>query len=220
MTKKRVWLILSILIGSVPAVSVFAIETAGTLFVDLNANSFSPTNKIWTNPGTLGDFAAFGTPRLTLDPVPAVFFDGQSALVGAELAPAGLVGSNPTRSIEVWAFNPDLLAEETLVSWGKRGGPDGTNMAFNYGNHGRYGAVGHWGGDFADMGWIDNDWTEGAPEAGAWHHLVYTYDGSTASVYSDGVLANSEDMLQYPTADGEMGLKTHGDTRIAIAAQW
>ncbi len=62
-------------------------------------------------------------------------------------------------------LNPSIASEETIVSWGKRGGPEGTNMAFNYGNDGRYGAVGHWGGDTFDVGWIDNDpdFTVGAP---------------------------------------------------------
>ena len=39
-----------------------------------------------------------------------------------------------------------LAAEpETIVAWGRRGGPDGSNMSFNYGANALFGAVGHWG---------------------------------------------------------------------------
>ncbi|MCA9215777.1 MAG: PEP-CTERM sorting domain-containing protein [Planctomycetales bacterium] len=190
----------------------FGIETAGELYVNLDAANATLAG--WTNPGTYGDFEAFGRPLVTEDVTPSVYFDGSSAYFGQTPAPEGLVGLDPTRSIEVWAYNIDIADEETLVSWGKRGGPDGTNMAFNYGRHGNFGAVGHWGGDNPDIGWIDNDFTAGAPEAGAWHHLVYTYDEETARVYSDGELWNEEDMTQFG------GLNTHADTAIAIASQW
>lgn len=202
------------------APSAFGIETAGELFVNLDAESFKapgadPT--VWTNPGSYTDFNAAGNPvPILTDPVPSVYFDGDSAFFGLESAPEGLTGFDPTRSIEVWAYNPSIASEETLVSWGQRGGPDGTNMAFNYGNHELFGAVGHWGGNNPDMGWIDNppNAVVGAPEAGEWHHLVYTSDDETARVYADGELSNEEDMLQFG------GLNTWEDPAIAIASQW
>ena len=200
-----------------------AIEVAGELFVDLNAAAYDGGN-IWENPGTYSDFEADGTPIAgMINESPAVIFDGASAFFGEDFAPDGLVGFDPTRSIEVWAYNPNIASEETLVSWGKRGGPEGSNMAFNYGNHGKFGAVGHWGGDNHDVGWIDNgpndvdepgDWTAGAPNAGEWHHLVYTFDEEYTRVYANGELWNEEDMTQYG------GLDTHVDTGIAIASQW
>src|SRR5690606_13313782 len=110
-----------------------------------------------------------------------------------------------TRTIEVWAYNPTIAAEETLVSWGRRGGGAGTNMSFNYGSNELFGAVGHW--DFPDLGWGPV-----VPREGAWHHLVYTYDGTTTRVYADGQLANFEEL-------GEGVINTHPDTSIVIAAQ-
>lgn len=201
-------------LGSAPAL---AIETAGSVFVNVDASTYVSGATTWSNAGSYGNFETVGTPvRTTIGNAPAVFFDGvDDAFIGGDLAPDGLVGENPTRTIEAWVFNPSIAAEETVVSWGKRGGPDGTNMAFNYGNNGRYGAVGHWGGDTTDVGWMDNTFTDGAPEAGQWHHLVYTYDGERTRVYSDGELWNEEDTL------GDWGgLNTHGDTPIAIASQW
>ena len=45
-----------------------------------------------------------------------------------------------------------------------------------------------------------------------WHHLVYTFDGMTTRVYSDGALQNSE-------ALGPGVINTHPDTRITVASQ-
>jgi hypothetical protein len=39
------------------------------------------------------------------------------------------------------------------------------------------------------MGWGDQ-----TPTASEWHHLAYTLDGTTARVYSDGVLLNSKEV--------------------------
>lgn len=202
-----------------------AIEIAGDLFVNVDASTFTTGDSVWANPGTYTDFETVGNPiGGFVATTPAVLFDGANdAFVGQDLAPAGLVGFDPTRTIEAWVYNPSIASEETIVSWGRRGGPDGTNMAFNYGNHGNYGAVGHWGGCCPDVGWIDNgpddadepgDFTTGAPEANLWHHLVYTFDEEYTRVYSDGVLWNQEDMTQWG------GLDTHPDTPIAIASQW
>lgn len=105
------------------------------------------------NQGTLGGvFQGFSNPVIADSPGGAargIEFNGTSymqlvsSVGGARIAPpASLVGSNPTRSIEVWAYNPAIADEETLVSWGKRGGGDGSNMSFNYGLNASFGAVG------------------------------------------------------------------------------
>ena len=195
---------------------------AGTLFVDLDASTYNNGDTTWTNAGTgYTNFDVVGGPPTGLDRVDAgdsVQRNGRTPSSDMDIAPDGLVGFNPTRSIEAWVLNPTIASEETIVSWGKRGGgPDGSNMAFNYGNDGRFGAVGHWGGDQFDMGWIDNDpdFTVGAPEAYQWHHLVYTFDGEVTRVYSDGELWNEEE-----TVNNWGDLNTHGDTPIAVASQW
>jgi hypothetical protein len=120
-------------------------------------------------------------------------------------APASVTGPDPKRSIEVWAWNPGISDEETMVSWGHRGGPDGSNMSFNYGSSPNYGAVGHWGSP--DIGW-----GAAPPAARQWHHLVYTYDGSTTRVYIDGQLANSEIL-------GEGVINTWANNSINIGTQ-
>ena len=174
------------------------IQVAGDLFVDLHASDYDPLTGVWAasaNCGScIGDFIAENDPLQTTSPqgVVAVEFNGASFFTADADTPSGLVGLDATRTIEVWAFNPSIAAEETLVSWGRRGGPEGSNMAFNYGSNQMYGAIGHWGGTTADKGWNNDDATSGAPGAGLWHHLAYTYDGDTTRVYADGELIGEE----------------------------
>ncbi len=198
------------------------VQTAGTVFVNVDATAL-PEGALEsiTNNGTLGGvFAATGAaadvPRIaTVGGTKGIQFDGtdylqhMTAVGGSPLtSPAGLTGEDATRSIEVWALNPDIAGEETLVSWGHRGGaPDGSNMSFNYGSDFRWGAAGQWGNP--DIGWNDQG---GAPVANHWHYLVYTFDGTTTRVYADGVFQNGEYL-------GPGVINTHPDTTILIAAQ-
>ena len=214
--------------GLLTQTTAFAqVQSAEELFVSIDATSL-PEGPLQTipNTGTLGGlFEARGggdmVPRVaTVGGTKGIQLDGNDFLQLADAAggslilpPAGLVGEDPSRSIEVWALNPAVAGEETLVSWGRRGGPDASNMSFNYGSDFRWGALGHWGSP--DLGWNNNG---GNPEANKWHHLVYTLEpnattGQTTSrVYADGALANIE---IFPAAV----FNTHPDTSIQIGAQ-
>jgi hypothetical protein len=102
----------------------------------------------------------------------------------------GIVGAED-RTIEVWVNNPTIDShEEAVVSWSDRGGPAGTMMSLNHGASVTWGAALHWtmAGQTPDMGWGAG----GPPAPGQWHHLAYTYDGTTARVYEDGVERNSK----------------------------
>ena len=164
----------------------------------------------WTNAGSLpGNFTSGATvPQVALatpgpgggNAVNAVRFTGSPTFYSGPLAPAGIGGAG-ARSIEVWALNPATVDEESLVAWGHRGGPNGTNLSFNWGSNATYGAVGHWGAP--DMGWVPQ------PVINQWHHLVYTYDGTTVRLYQDGATNNSRVLV----------LNTHQGFNIVIAGQ-
>lgn len=192
-----------------------AVSAHAGLLVELNSLNL-PLGPItsWENTGTLpGGFTSAGAPQVTtVDGIKAVTLGGNADYLVGPIAPDAIGGVNPNRSVEVWAFNPSIADEETLVGWGHRGGGDGTNFSFNYGSNATWGAAGQWGG-LADIGW---NMVGGAPAAGSWHYLVYTYDGGgaagvgTARVYSDGVLRNSE---------FQGNLNTHLGSNILIGGQ-
>lgn len=203
--------------------SLHAQIIAEDLLVSLDA-TVHPTNEVInviTNTGSMGGvFEATGggitTPRTTRiggNGTRALLFNGLQYMQhvdapggNLQLAAPGIVGTNRTVTIEAWVFNNTFPTEETIVAWGRRGGPNGSNMSFNYGSDPNHGAVGHWGG--ADIGWGIN----GTPTAGQWHHLVYTYDGTMTKVYADGQLANMEVL-------GSNAIVTHTNTPITLAAQ-
>ena len=142
---------------------------------------------VWPNSGVLpGDFNAGGTPRVeTVTGVRGVSFNGTSDFFTGPAAP-GFIAGNASRTVEAWVFNPALADEETIFSWGRRGGGDGSNTSFNHGVNATWGAVGHWGAP--DIGW------NGTAVGGRWTYVAYTWDAVnlTTSVYTDGTLADSE----------------------------
>jgi hypothetical protein len=207
MIKKLIHGLLAMLIlcGSVPAQA--GIEIAEELLVDLRSEDLAPGPVAeWPNHGSLGgSFMASGNPMVEDigDWANAVSFDGQSFFDGPMSTP-GIEGDG-TRSIEVWAYKVGITDEQTMVSWAHRGGPDATNMAFNYGQHGTWGAVGHWGAP--DMGWEGDHAPH--PELETWWHLAYTYDGTTSRLYVNGD----------PAGEDNLTLNTYGGEIIRVASQ-
>ena len=195
------------------------IEVAEELLVNLDARDPTAGEEVWENHGTMDDFQMLGAPVVEQrDFGVGVSFNenGRSGdtYESIEDAPPGILGPDPSRSIEIWVWNETIATEETLVAWGKRGGPDGSNMSFNYGNHGAYGAVGHWGSP--DLGWNNGG---GAPAPEEWHHLVYTFDGDdtgTTRVYADGCLVAFDCEFTNEEVLGPGALNAHpGKIRIA-----
>ena len=143
-------------------ISIFKLNaqyaTAGTLYVDLRATDLSGGTGVWQNRGVLtGNFTAFGSPTFIVDvlgtEIPGVYFSGSDAYVGPQ-PPADLTGSSD-RSVEVWALNPSLDTEETLVAWARRGSTR-QNFVVNYGSSLSWGAAAHWADD---VGWPSSDST-------------------------------------------------------------
>ena len=200
-----------------PAAAQAQLITAGTLYVDLRATNSTAGSNVWLNAATgfgadMNFTNTVGAVAFSNDvantAVPGVFFNGAAAYTGPRTVP-DLEGASD-RSVEVWAFNPVVGDEETLVSWSHRGGnPDGSNLSINYGSNTGFGAVGHWGSGY-DVGWGA---ANNVPPANTWHHFVYTYAGlSNASVYVDGILKTNKSF-------GTNILKTWANEPILIGAQ-
>ena len=176
-------------------------QTPLTALVDLDARDPSAGTPTWKNAGLLGPFTRVGNPRVeTIAGIRAVTFDGLHDLYRGPLSVPALEGV-AQRTIEVWAYNPSIDAdEETVLAWGKRGGPAGTAFSLNWGRSPEYGAFTHWA---EDLGW------NGVPKPKQWHLLAYTYDGKTARVYDDSVEKSARDLM----------LDTASGNTINLAAQ-
>ena len=150
------------------------------------------------NTGTAG--GTFGTVTGSVDVAPAggingLVFDGGSKMNSSFLTNslATPMTGNQAHSAQAWVFNPGFGAEEAIVAWGRRGGPDGSNVGFHQGNHGSFGAVGHWGGGDGDTTYNNPDDTLINATTNRWAHLAYTYDGNESRVFIDGLLVNTND---------------------------
>jgi hypothetical protein len=191
---------------------------AGSVFVDVNTESLVVGSTPATLPNTgviAGDFSLVNQVGQPKPETVEITDGGGVTLKGIHLnreqpfqnvyqgpvTPNSLTAAGASRSIEIWANNPEISnnGEEMMVGWGRRGGGDGTNMSFGFTNQAAFGAVGHWGGG-PDAPWG----AAGAatPTAGDWHHLVYTYDGSSTRLYSDGAFVYSESTGSIDTHDG------------------
>ena len=185
------------------------VSNAPAPLVSLRASDATVAGEVWKNAGTLGGaFTRGGAPKIeTFAGIRAVSFDGKNDWFRGPNAPAPLIGNAP-RTIEVWAWNPTLDSdEETLVAWGKRGGPQDTAFSFNWGKSPRFGAVTHWADD---LGW------DGTPGAGRWHLLAYTYDGKTARVFDNGVESAAR-AVNLKTASGPLQIAVQNDAQGAPA---
>ncbi|MHC4366200.1 MAG: hypothetical protein ACYSW8_01140, partial [Planctomycetota bacterium] len=133
MYSKSMFLISFALVLAMVAGSAHAqVAVAEELLVDLSAEDLAYGEGVttWPNRGSLGDFAANGSPVVEdVDGIKTVTFDGSSWFDGPTSTP-GIEGAG-TRTIEVWVYNPAMPGEETMVSWSHRGGPGGSNIAFN-----------------------------------------------------------------------------------------
>jgi hypothetical protein len=164
----------------------FGLDPVAIVNLDATGMSVGPLAS-WPNAGALGGVFRAGAEVPSVDNsrgVHAVTFDGVNHLYTGPGAPSFLTG-NRRRTVEAWLYNPDIMGEENIFSWGMRGGPDGSNCSFNHGTDPAFGAVGHWGAG-PDIGWAGNI------SAARWTFVAYTYDAATVAVYRDGVLANSE----------------------------
>jgi autotransporter-associated beta strand protein len=165
-----------------------ALEVAGSLLVDLDASDFNRGAEKWPqhSPGNdiVGDFIAKGSPtRQVVGGAEAVVFDGDGDCFVGPLTTAALHAPGAKHSVEIWVYQGNVRDQESVVSWGKRWGPDLTFSGFRYGADPDFGAIARWGASESAFTVV--------PPPGHWHHLVYTYDGKTQSVYVDGKLDNA-----------------------------
>ncbi|HNS23060.1 MAG TPA: LamG domain-containing protein [Sedimentisphaerales bacterium] len=104
----------------------------------------------------------------------AVHFDGDGDFVSLTAPEEWPDGAEP-RSMCGWARTDDVGA---MWRWIAAYGSAGTGQAMFIGLNGTT----LYGGGYADDVYVTGFW-----EAGVWHHIALTYDGSMARLYADGV---------------------------------
>ena len=190
--------------------SAAAIQTNGTIAVHLRAADFTTGQATWANVSTPAfGFTAVGTPRReSIDGAPCVVCDGGADhFQSPGNAPPFLCNNNPV-SIETWVWNGNIQTAEPMVSWGTTTGLR-TGISFNFAKCCKVAAV--YDGAVSHNG-FDQPWGAGGatPEQGRWHHLVYTWDGSTSRCYADGSLATTA------TSSLPLAVSTAGLIRICF----
>jgi hypothetical protein len=183
-----------------PSLPGTTLAVAGDLIVNLQAKDLVSGAPVWTNQtastNSVGNFKALGGGNLNVLSSEALANDyhnvnvlningiGNNAVQSTQLSPAEING-NGTVSMEVWVYATALGNQDTAVAYGVAGGSGAVQeeRALEYGTQ-NYGAF------TANYGNADLPWTT-APTVG-WHYLAVTCDGTTVTLYQDGV-ANGAD---------------------------
>lgn len=189
-------------------------DAATLVNIDVTANyPVGPANTL-TNTGTaVGDFVSVGAVVPGVSNIDGVLAVGLLNLAGnpgpdnqylGPATPAALGGAGK-RTIEAWIFDPgpnitpvpNIQFEKTILSMGRR--VAGGNFTLEHGFGEDVGAVStatEQNTALGSIGW--NGYNN--VKTNNWTYIVATYDGLTLSVYSDGVLRNSETYAPYVQA--------------------
>lgn len=192
------------LLVAIAALTIFSTQlTHAATIVNIDATSLGLADGTVVpsiaNSGTAGVFTTVtGSVEVASHPsnsgigplIQGLGFGGDKMASAVDTPTLGLVG-NQVYSISAWVWNPAIAAEEAIVAWGRRNGPDGSNVGFHQGTNTNFGAVGHWGSP--DIGY-GNGGADINATTGRWTNLAHTWDGTTTRVYIDGVLNNQEDI--------------------------
>ncbi len=175
--------------------------------IDLDATGL-PVGPVtsWVNSGAMGqDWVPFNiaTPpsvETHETGVKGLVLDGVDSVLVGPPAPIHMVFDG-ARSAEAWVLNPNVSSEESIIAWGSRGSPDGSNCSFNHGDRDDFGAFTGWGDAF-DIGY------GGKVSSDQWTHVAITYNADTflLSVYHNGILANSK----------TTGIEDEGDPALSL----
>jgi len=114
----------------------------------------------------------------------SVYLNGLTTLASLSGSqPAGLPIHASPYSIAVWErADPACAAHGGFVGWGFNTDNEGNNWRLN----GPGGVVNYWYGNDFTLDGLETD-----PMDGQWHALVVTYDGTTQTIYVDGVNAGT-----------------------------
>ncbi len=188
-----------------------AVETHAKFLVATEDNHAVNWYNLGETYGTFGDFGFDGPLSQypifkEVDGFKALSFDGDDWLKMDLKAPEGI--SDQDFSVEVWAFNPSVEENETLISWAMPQDRE-HGISLNYGTNQENGAIMY--GKALNKGYGKD-----IPEAGKWHHLVLTYNGNnggTETLYVDGKEVFSRSVELNLSKEGTIYLGCDGEQK-------
>jgi hypothetical protein len=213
---------------SAPEPPFAAVHWEGDLIANLQSDDLNASSSIWTNrtlnSNGVGNFSTTGgklhVASLTWGSrsVNALYVDQNlgNAVQSALSVPAEIIGNNPV-SAEAWIYATAVNQQNSCaIAYGLQGGSSSPeeDREFNYSDP----CCG--GGVSGDFGSYDTQWAT-TPEAGAWHYLAWSYDGSTVRLYLDGILNasnNPDSPLQTPVTLMGVGAGLSSGPNIAVDA--
>jgi hypothetical protein len=213
---------------TVPAPPPPPLQLAGDLVAELRSADLAVGGNAWTNragsSASVGNFQTVtagtltvsnntinpGTPLWGADTVNALYVNSVgTALQSALVAPAE-ISTNGTSSGEAWIYATAISGNNTVIGYGLQGQsahPE-QDREMNWGN-----GSGCFSGDF---GSLDCEWTSPYPATGTWFYLAWTWDGTNAIGYVNGV-QNVYHTLSSSSTFGGYPLET-ADTLIGVGA--
>ena len=173
-------------------------ESSGTTVYDLSGNGNYLT---YAGGYTLNQSGALTTSG---DNDTSVLFDGSTGgITGSDV---GLPSGQTPRSVSVWAYPTNLssLTLGTLFVWGT----STAESAYGLGIKGSSGTT-----SLYNFGWADDWELPYALSANNWYHIVSTFNGTTAQLFVNGVLAGTSSRPNWNTSSNSLYVgKDFGNT--------
>ncbi len=177
------------------------IQIAGDLVAELRSTDLvaGSGQTIWTNragfSASVGNFMRNsgnplqvsnntvnpGTPLWGTHAVNALYVNSTGAAVQSALTAPAQISGDGTSSGEAWIYCTALSGNSSVIAYGIQGGSGAPeeDREMNWGT----------GSDCfsGDFGSLDCTWTSPYPATGAWYYLAWTWDGTNAIGYVNGV---------------------------------
>jgi hypothetical protein len=209
-----------------PAPAPPPVQLAGDLIAELRSADLAIGATTWTNragsAASVGNFKTTASSVLTISnntvnpgtplwgayAVNGLYVNSTGTAVQSALVAPAEISSNGASSGEAWIYATAISGNNSVIAYGLQGQsthPE-EDREMNWG-----GGSGCFSGDF---GSLDCSWTSPYPATGAWFYLAWTWDGTNAIGYINGVqsvyhtLSSSTTFNGYPieTSDTVIGI--------------